>query len=1430
MSTNQSWSLDKPFTESYSSDITLLSAWLRGQQPAESSTQPCPRNYSTLTFLNRLSTLLTTGNEHSPSADNVHAISGYMDANSIHFLIFSENAGPKYNAQRAISGHIDRALERKSNAKNIHARADEQYPNDPAITLAQQETQNIPIGPKAHIPPGGRWASPILNHPGVSDPSDGYTDKESGHILLKTWSADDDLPFDAHLQHVFDILSYLSSISGSEEKGKLLAPLQHFIHRRAFRKLGSRVLLFSTHWDRMPFGVLAENISYISSDPDLSKTFELTLPPAAHETVEVFVQATANVAGSKLRYTYDLNTVNLARWTALFRYLWDEIELCLLEKNSKDQWRVRFSTVSIETVIKHLFSLRSSEFIIREAEAGTMEARTRAKQDHLLKSFHCDRTFSAYRFPSSLNVVNDSEQGPDLGGLHLFSELGGQEELPQLDLEGQEEFYEEMTDSDTPVERVMHSLGMVWAWYLAVVSLFKKSRLDLSGKAVELTRVQYKPFRAFDYNSQDLRERILPAVFPDITWTEEATKELIQGTWTAKVHAEASLMGFASSTIQVFSHHLHSQSHLSKTAVGISKKCCRLCWLLKEHLNAEYPDLNLVLPGTHGIFYPWIPPPGIPDAILKSLRDELVKAIRTVIKTSLTAPDSRQSSDDDFDLDVIENSTEQKGLYQKLHCSIVGIDEYSGRNGGASERLPPFIVPEQDDDSVTVSSRDNGRLSAIGSSARNRGPSPLPDRSSELSGEASWDTLSRSTRRTQLDLNTRSARQNQDPFADSNGEPSPNSVFDRLRQEDDAARPNYDLSLSDQRRTEWITEQKKRAKQLQGVLPASSASDELSLLEEEDQVGDLSLQRAPTGKLYYMYGSGASQSQVAGFEDREIEIDPSIDGGINGKPRPTSRHLDWVATQRQKHAVANLPHLHCSEPSLDTAIPAEIFRQEDLTCCSGCGRELEFIKYVCEICGEKEPGSHLSSPTSSNKGKGRDPLPQFIYPPTAHQTNIYSSSMSPSFSSSSNTFVASHSISKPRPLPPEPSMSTSLTTLLPPSVPLKKTETGFELCPFCVEELGYIHALESQSTNEPGLSPTASNFSSSSLGDAAAQRRRAAPKEKGQLRHVYIERSWGHRGWDDSIPMRKQKFALPVASKHRLITRCISARHCPRYQLCRACYSQVHEIHPSHAFLVLRGKLPRSLSDSELLTYSDFLNTPEEQSNVHLGIKCIKEIVGVCFHCAECENVDICLECELAGLPGNIDSADGGHVYAHISIKIPFPLPSYKIQPVSRKARTLWSNRVGHSKAASEISSYARTVIGIGNMHTSEPISEDHGIACNISESDINVRTVLLPSRDITHAPPARRCRRPVDQPITSNTPMIPELYEPGPSSIAYNIGNPADYLSITHPGVFCDLCVTEIQGAWFRSLKSRVNMQALKKLLVDMESPSPIINYQIYL
>jgi hypothetical protein len=53
---------------------------------------------------------------------------------------------------------------------------------------------------------------------------------------------------------------------------------------------------------------------------------------------------------------------------------------------------------------------------------------------------------------------------------------------------------------------------------------------------------------------------------------------------------------------------------------------------------------------------------------------------------------------------------------------------------------------------------------------------------------------------------------------------------------------------------------------------------------------------------------------------------------------------------------------------------------------------------------------------------------------------------------------------------------------------------------------------------------------------------------------------------------------------------------------------------------------------------------------------CMLEIVGARFHCAICENIDICFNCESAGLPGDLDSADGGHSSKHIMIKVCHPL------------------------------------------------------------------------------------------------------------------------------------------------------------------------------
>lgn len=60
-----------------------------------------------------------------------------------------------------------------------------------------------------------------------------------------------------------------------------------------------------------------------------------------------------------------------------------------------------------------------------------------------------------------------------------------------------------------------------------------------------------------------------------------------------------------------------------------------------------------------------------------------------------------------------------------------------------------------------------------------------------------------------------------------------------------------------------------------------------------------------------------------------------------------------------------------------------------------------------------------------------------------------------------------------------------------------------------------------------------------------------------------------------------------------------------------------------------------------------------------IGYSCLRPIIGARFHCAICVSVDICSNCESAGLPGNLTAeVEGGHDSSHIMIKV---LPSHKL-------------------------------------------------------------------------------------------------------------------------------------------------------------------------
>ena len=59
--------------------------------------------------------------------------------------------------------------------------------------------------------------------------------------------------------------------------------------------------------------------------------------------------------------------------------------------------------------------------------------------------------------------------------------------------------------------------------------------------------------------------------------------------------------------------------------------------------------MNFVLPGTHRTFFPWVPPPGLPDSILLKLRNELLATVRKAIVAGHSRHSSASSATSDVD-------------------------------------------------------------------------------------------------------------------------------------------------------------------------------------------------------------------------------------------------------------------------------------------------------------------------------------------------------------------------------------------------------------------------------------------------------------------------------------------------------------------------------------------------------------------------------------------------------------------------------------------------------------------------------------------------------------------------------------------------------------------------------------------------------------
>ncbi|KAF8311396.1 hypothetical protein DL93DRAFT_2061136 [Clavulina sp. PMI_390] len=776
--------------------------------------------------------------------------------------------------------------------------------------------------------------------------------------------------------------------------------------------------------------------------------------------------------------------------------------------------------------------------------------------------------------------------------------------------------------------------------------------------------------------------------------------------------------------------------------------------------------------------------------------------------------------------------------------SLVSLEEYQKRDSLSLSDViaagdPYAYHDEPDDDAVTISSHDTSspEISLSESSYPGQRTS-----SSQLHAESA------ETPPTSRDHGLAPSSLHKSP---SFVEPGSDKVFERLRQmdSDPFAVSQQSLPLdANERGAQWLRDQTDRAACV-APPPHHFASDSDFDAASSSMGGDLELQKDEKGKYYFNYTSDSSShvSQVSHIT--ESAESRASGGGERSSHRPAAARASASASRLGKLPESHTESGDLSPETLQAILESDSRSGPDLvTDCSSCGDILDSFRYVCTSCGEKTPQTREELVQSralphSHSTPPRHPLHPHLHP-HSHRSATSPTSATPTpphFTHRPEVVITTRSISSRSDSSGKSradsnhsgssrsnsasAMSASASVVSAPTT----VEAGYELCSKCIATAGVIHAEEVLSGGSTAAMPTATSAMAIPVqamgpnpGAPPAPRR---PKRKVQIRHAYLEKFWGPGGWQDVELDDEVSCSICNKPLQHERYKCIS---CEQFNLCRAHYSQVHEIHPSHAFVAVPDK-EAVIPPQALITNAD-----EEKSMVHPGVRCnhcLQEIVGARFHCAQCEDVDICANCESAGLPGNLTSPDGGHDSSHIMIKIPLPLATAEVRMASERARALLSGRdapaiaVGDGargprpRANSLESTYQKTVIGAPRSAT---INKDHHIlcrSCNKSIIGLRYQCASCPSLptaynlcedcegiSFTVHDPMHifiKITRPVDRPIESAAPLLPPIYDipAGQDRDGNHYGEDfKGYLrSVPHTGTYCDHCMTPIYGEWFR-------------------------------
>ncbi|KAE9384557.1 hypothetical protein BT96DRAFT_1007955 [Gymnopus androsaceus JB14] len=589
-----------PLTGSLRSDVLLLSTYLSGKQCIPSERH---RKDATMSLYLHISTLLAIGNASNRQAENVNAIIGETSQTAVQFLVCAENAGQHAGKAKDIRQRLKGHHPQGGNDKGMDSPTE-------SVEIAAENKEGSANGAERPVIPNGVHGKELLE-----EWEEGATIGASTlakwvvHLSIEwlTYMILSNFTFGAHLQDLFDVI-----VSLKPGNSKDLKNFQHFIHHRAYRKLGWRVLDFSTHWGKLPFDIISECLAKSELE---SKDF--TFKEVFNNAIQMHMPSRAS-SETNSKPVYCLNSDNALQWLNVVYTLWETLQKKLLGEGKPKLREIK--TPTPEAVCEIVYALMGLEAMMPVLK-------------HLLSAEGvvgalAENELLAY-LSRTAKSSGDKSLAPDTDG-------GDGDERVEPDTDDRDEDnLESMLNNrfwthETSVDRLLHAMRTVLAWRTSCKYIFEKATYFQS-QTVQWKLSQFcyggAPFNPTAFDADNvlslLREWQEPANDLDIAFA----RDVIYRTLNAKVHAEAALMDWIV-TVKDVPPSRHSRSW----PIGVSKKSCRLCWLLHLAYNKRRETQSqFVLPGTHGTFCAWLPPPGIPDDILLELRDELLAACKTFV-------------------------------------------------------------------------------------------------------------------------------------------------------------------------------------------------------------------------------------------------------------------------------------------------------------------------------------------------------------------------------------------------------------------------------------------------------------------------------------------------------------------------------------------------------------------------------------------------------------------------------------------------------------------------------------------------------------------------------------------------------------------------------------------------------------------------------